>query len=711
MRDLQPLVRPNSVAVVGASPDATIIRGRILEHMRLHPFAGPIYPVSRSHGEVQGLKAYPSVADLPEAPDLAIIVVPADVVPQTLEQCGARGIKAAAIISSGFGEASDGDAAARDAALRDIARRHGMALSGPNSEGLMIADRGLAATFSPVVGPEGGPLTPESARGRPIAVVGQSGAMTFAFVSRGRPRQLRFAAVVSSGNQVDLEAHDYVDYWLATGGPEIFILYIEQIVDGARFRAVADRALELGRPIIVARIGRSDAGRRAAASHTGALATSDRLDDAMFRHHGVIVGDDLDHITDIAAAVAHCPPPRGNRVAIITGSGGGAAWMADLLSAQGLEVPELEAEIQAEIAPMLPSYASAKNPIDATAQAIREVGYAKLVEIVQKSQRVDAVVLIGSLAEEHRAVHHAKVLAPLVGRGIPILFCSYTLASPQSVANFAGSGIPCFTAMQNCARALRALVDYGVAQRRRNQRAAPPAVAPALRGEVDGALRAAGAALTEWDAKAILARYGVPRPAEALATTADEAAAAAARIGGAVALKLQSAAILHKTEAGGVVLNVTGDAAVRAAYDTVLRNANAADPRAAIQGVLVQAMAKPGREIILGVTRHAGCGPMLMVGLGGIHVEALKDVAFAPVPLDPADAQALIDRLHAAPLLGAVRGQPPADRAALARLMALLSRIAAEHADAIQEIDLNPVIVHAQGQGLTIVDALIVTRG
>ncbi|MBI3515479.1 MAG: acetate--CoA ligase family protein [Proteobacteria bacterium] len=710
MRDLQPLVRPNSVAVIGASPDTSIIRGRLFEFLRLHAFAGPVYPVSRSHAVVQGLKAYPSVADLPEAPDLAIIVVPAEVVPETLEQCGARGIKAALIISSGFGEATDVDAAARDHALRAIARRYGMALGGPNSEGLMIAERRLAASFSPVVGPEGGPLAPETARGRPIAVVGQSGAMTFAFVSRGRPRQLRFEAVISSGNQVDLEAHDYVDYWLETGGPEIFILYIEQIVDGRRFRAVAERALALGRPLIVARIGRSDAGRRAAASHTGALAAADRLDEAVFRHYGVIQGDDLDHITDIAAAFACCAPPRGNRVAIITGSGGGAAWMADLLSAQGLEVPVLEDAIQAEIAPLLPSYASAKNPIDATAQAIRQVGYATLVEIVQRSRRIDVIVLIGSLAEEHRAAHHATVLAPLVGGGMPIVFCSYTVASPQSIAHFAAAGIPCFTAMQNCARAIRAMVDHAAARRRHAARAAPATVDPALRQAVDAALRAAGATMTEWDAKAILARYGVPRPAEHLAISADDAVAAAARIGGAVALKLQSQDLPHKTEAGAVMLGVTGDTAVRAAYETVMRNGRAAAPRATIQGVLVQAMASPGREIILGVTRHDGFGPMLMVGLGGIHVEALKDVAFAPVPLDETDALALIDRLNAAALLGPVRGQPAADRVALARLMALLSRFAADHADAIAEIDLNPVIVHPEGQGLTIVDALIVRR-
>jgi acyl-CoA synthetase (NDP forming) len=710
MRDLEKLVRPNSVAVVGASPDTSIIRGKLLEHILLHRFVGPVYPVSRSHAVVQGVKAYPSVADLPEAPDLAIIVVPASVVPDTLIQCGERGVKAAAIISSGFGEESGGDGAARDAELRAIATRYDMALCGPNCEGLMNAERQLAASFSPVLGPEAGPLTPDTARGRPIAAVGQSGAITFAFASRGRLHHLRFDSIVSAGNQVQLEAHDYIAHWLDAGGPEIFILYIEQIVDGRGFRAVADRALEQGKPLIMARIGRSDAGARAAASHTGALARADRLEEAVLRHHAVIQSEDIDDVVDAAAALALCRPPAGNRVVIITGSGGGAAWMADILSAQGLEVPVLEDEIQAEILKLLPSYGSAKNPIDATAQAIRQVGYAKLVEIVQRSKRADVILLIGSLAEEHRAARHSRELAPLVKTGIPIVFCAYTTASPASVAVFADAGIPCYTAMRNCARAIRTMVDHAAARRRHAGRRVPPAADRAARDAVDQALAVAAAPLTEWDSKAILARYGVPRPVEHLATTEADAVAAAARIGGAVALKLQSPDILHKTEAGAVVLGASGADAVRAGYQAVLRNAAAAQPRAAIQGVLVQAMARPGREIILGVTRHAGFGPILMVGLGGIHVEVLNDVAFAPAPLDEADAHALLDTLKGAALLAGVRGQPPADRAALARLMAALARFAADHAERIEEIDLNPVIVHPEGQGLTIVDALIVPR-
>ncbi len=522
---------------------------------------------------------------------------------------------------------------------------------------------------------------------------------------------MRFTHQVSAGNQTSLEAHDYVDWWLDQGAADVFLLYLEGIRRPDRFRAVAEKAAAAGKPLIVAKVGRSAAGRRAAASHTGSLAHAGAVDDAIFRHHGIVRGEDLDHMLDIAAAFAFCPAPRGNRVAVITGSGGSAVWMADILSAHGLELPVLEDDIQERLLALLPSYASAQNPVDGTAQAIHEVGYARLAAIVAQSQRIDTILLIGSLANDATAEKRAEELDALAGTTEkPILLSTYTGASPRAMAAFAAAGIPCYTSMPSCARAIRALVDYSRFQARRRRLEPAAATPPALREEVARALAAAGPVLTEAEAKALLARYGVPRPPEALAATADEAVAAAAHIGGKVALKAQSPDITHKTEAGAVALGIEGEAAVREAYARVLANAAAAHPDAAIHGVLVQQMAPPGREIILGISRDPDFGPMLMVGLGGIHVEVLRDVAFAPAPIGPDEALELLAELKGAALLDGVRGAPPADRAALAALMAALSRFAADHADQIEEIDLNPVIVHPQGQGLSVVDALIVKR-
>jgi acyl-CoA synthetase (NDP forming) len=289
-------------------------------------------------------------------------------------------------------------------------------------------------SFPPVIG-----------KARPIAVSCQSGALTFSFLSRGRDRQLRFTHQVSAGNQTVLEAHDYVDWWLDEGGADIFLLYLEGIRRPDRFRAVADKAAEAGKPIIVAKVGRSAAGRRAAASHTGALAHAGVIDDAIFRHHGIIRGEDLDHMVDVAAAFAFCRPPRGNRVAVITGSGGSAVWMADILSAHGLELPVLEEDIQERVLALLPSYASAKNPVDGTAQAIHEVGYARLVEIVRESKRIDVILLIGSLANDATAAKRAGELAAVTeATEQPVLLSTYTTASPGSMAAFAKSGYPCY---------------------------------------------------------------------------------------------------------------------------------------------------------------------------------------------------------------------------------------------------------------------------
>jgi len=278
------------------------------------------------------------------------------------------------------------------------------------------------------------------------------------------------------------------------------------------------------------------------------------------------------------------------------------------------------------------------------------------------------------------------------------------------MARFAEAGIPCYTSMPSCARAIRALVDYAAFQAHRSQPRTPSATAPDVRAEVARALAATGPVLTEVEAKALLAKYNVPRPYEELASDAEAAVRAAARIGGPVALKVQSPDITHKTEAGGIALGILGEQAVRASYERVLGSARKAYPEAAVHGVLVQAMAAPGQEIILGIIRDAVFGPMLMVGLGGIHVEVLRDIAFAPVPIAQERAVALIDRLKGAALLRPVRGAPAADRAALAELIVKLSCFAADHAELIEEIDLNPVIVHPQGQGLTVVDALIVKR-
>ncbi|HET9903992.1 MAG TPA: acetate--CoA ligase family protein [Xanthobacteraceae bacterium] len=713
MPDIAKMLWPRAVAVVGASNDTHGLRGRVLQVMRGHAFEGRIYPVSRSEAVVQGLKAYPSVADLPERVDLAVLIIPARFVPGELEKCGQAGVRAAAILASGFAEERSEAGADMQAEIRAIAQRYDMAVAGPNAEGFANLAARLCPTFSPAVEGDGRPLMPPGAEGRgQIAVIAQSGGMGFAFFDRGRDKGLPFRYVVTTGNEACLETFDFVDHMLDEGRTDVFLLLLEDIKSAVTFRRVAERALRLGKPLIVGKIGQSEAGSRAVASHTAALAGSPAAYRAVFARYGVIEGRDLDEMLDLAAAFLAFRDrlPSGRRVGIVTASGGGGGWLADACAAAELEVPPLDAETRAKINVHLPSYGTSQNPVDVTAQAVFKVGYTEFARLVAGSPNIDGVMVVSS-TRRPRAIEAEREKLIAFGQETkkPLFFWSYTIPAAQSVAIFSEAGVPLLTNMHNCARAMRALADYAAARTRPPFDIAKSAVDASARDAVAAALAKARGVLCEWEARPLLLRYGVAGgETGALARSADEAEAAARKFGRPVALKVQSPDIPHKTEAEAVALHVANPQDVRAAFARVLNGAAQHAPGARILGVLVQPMAPPGREMILGVHRDPTFGPLLMVGLGGVLVEALGDVALAPVPLSHAQARALLASLKGAALLDRHRGAPAADVEALVELMARLSLFAADQADAVAAIDLNPVIVHEQGQGVSIVDALLV---
>jgi acyl-CoA synthetase (NDP forming) len=416
---------------------------------------------------------------------------------------------------------------------------------------------------------------------------------------------------------------------------------------------------------------------------------------------------------DMAVAFLACGDrlPAGKRVGICTASGGGGVWMADACAAAGLEVPVLDDETRKELDVFVPPYGTSQNPVDSTAQGVQKLGYGEFARLVAQSPMVDSVVVVISARRSaFLEGDRAKLKALKETSQKPVLLWTYTLPAERSIEIINEAGYPLFTGAPGCARALAALADYRRLRERRLQPAQAPAVAAAARDKVRGLFSQSPAVLCEWQARPLLAAYGIGAGnAGTLAQSAADAEAAAKAAGGAVALKVQSAAIPHKTEAGAVALNVSaGDAA--AAYDRVLAAAKTYAPAAIIDGVLVQPMAPAGREVILGINRDTRWGPLLMVGLGGVLVEAMGDVQLAPVPLDRDAAMALIARLKGAALLGAFRGRPEADVEALADLMVRLAQFASDHADTIAEIDLNPVIVHDKGAGVSMVDALIVKR-
>ena len=649
MPDLSALLSPASVAVIGASPDLAGLRGRTLKVMLRHRYRGRIYPVSRSHANVQGLQAYPSIDKLPQRVELAVLIVPARFVPDELERCGRAGAKAALILASGFAEDGNEAGAALQARVAEVAKRYDMAVCGPNAEGFANVALGLCATFSPVLEELEG-LETQPNKGR-IAVVSQSGGVGFSFLDRGRPKGLAFSHIVSTGNEACLESIDVVEHLLDQGSADVFVVFLESIRNARTFRRVAEKALSAGRPIVVAKIGDSEPGRRAAASHTAALAGAGASYRAMFRRYGVIEGADTDEILDIAAAFARFGDrlPRSRRVGIATASGGAGGWMADACAAAGLQVPELEPEARARIDPHLPSYGTSQNPVDGTAQAIRSIGYCELARLVGLSERVDSVIAVVTARATEVFQRERESLSRLARETRkPIAVWSYTLPAAETARIVAEAGLPLYTDMRNCARALAALAEYREA---RESSASSSQMdfneaGQARRERVGARLESAGAVLCEYEAAALLEDYGIRLAPFRIAASAQDAIASAAALGGGpMALKVQSPQIPHKTEAGAVALGLQGSEAIARAYDEVLAAARRV-PDAEIRGVLVQAMAPRGVEMLLGVHRDATFGPMLTVALGGIHAEALHDAALAPVPVSREDARKLLSCLR-----------------------------------------------------------------
>jgi acyl-CoA synthetase (NDP forming) len=711
MADIGAFLWPNAVAVIGASPDEHILRGRIIHVMRQHPFAGAIYPISRSHQEVQGLKAYPSLADLPERVDLAIMIIPAKFVPEELERCGEAGVKAVQILTSGFAEETGTEGREAQKRLAEIAARYDMAVVGPNSEGFANTHASLCPTFSPAMNEQSKPIVPEWRTCGYIAAIAQSGGIGFAFYDHGRPKELPFSYVITTGNEASVQLFDLVDYILDRDDTDVFMLFVEDIRNPDAFQRVAEKALRAGKPIIVTKVGKSAAGQRAAASHTAALAGSYSAYQAMFRRYGIIEGNDIDEMVDMASGFSLIGDrlPRGKRIGIVTGSGGGGGWMADTCSLQGLEVPELDPETRARIDQHLPGYATSQNPVDGTAGVIRVVGYGNLLRMVAESPAVDAVIGITSARRASTYETERESLTQLARETEkPILLWSYTQPHPTSVEVLSQIGLPVFTHMQHCARTMHEMAEYRTFRERYLKTPASRTHTGVAKSRVKDGLGTASAVLCEYQARPLLAAYGIGDGDIHLAQSLEQAVQAAASLDRAVALKVQSPDILHKSEAGAVALNLQTADEVRSAYERIVSSARAYRADADIHGVLVQPMAPGGQEMILGVNRDETFGPMLMVGLGGIYVEVLKDVVFSPVPFDHDDARRLLDRLKGATLLQGVRGEPPADIAALIDVMVKLSTFAADFAGEIAEIDLNPVLVHPQGNGISIADALIV---
>lgn len=697
---LDRFLSPRSIAVVGASPEPHGIRGALLRLLRKNGFAGAVYPVNPTHREIDGLRCYPDVASIGAAVDLALIAIPAPGVPAVLEACAAAGVANAVIISSGFAEDTHTRTDLQDD-IAGLARRTGMRVCGPNAEGFHNEVDRVTATFSPAVDRDAAPAS--ATLGRRIGIVAQSGGMGFALYNRGRAMGLAFSIVATTGNEADLTAADFVAHLAGRDDTDAIVLFLETIRDPAAFMAAAQAARSAGKPVVAIKVGRSAAGKAAASSHTASMAGWDTAYDAMFRSCGITVARDPDEALGFAAALLTNPPARGRRLAILTISGGAGALLADIVTAAGLEVPELSGETQAAIRAFIPSYGATRNPVDLTAGGVLGGGLLRTIELLSADDGVDQIAIAVTLSNTSRVSFDLSGLSRLVeARRKPLLIHSYTLPSGFGQDAVVSAGTVVYASMETLAAAARILV---------RETPPPPTGAAGLPAEAGAILAAADGTVPEHRAKALLAAAGVAVPPGELARSEADLDGIAARLGFPLAVKIQSVDVPHKTEAGGVRLRITDTAALHQAHAEVLAAARRHAPQARIDGVLVERMAGAGVEMIVGITRDPGFGPVVMVGAGGIMTELFQDTAFRLAPVSEAEALSMVRELRSAPLLAGFRGAPKADVAALARLISQVSRLAVAGRDTISEFELNPVIVHAAGEGCSVADALLVLGG
>ncbi len=688
---MKALMEARSVAVVGASerPDAS--SSFVMKNLLACGFAGEILPINPRGGMVFGRTAVPRLADLDAAPDAVVIAIPAAMAAGAVGDAASIGIKAAVVLASGFAE-TDADGAARQAAL--VGAAEGMVLCGPNCLGLYNLRNGLALFSSS--------LSPTMRRGD-VAVVSHSGAGAITLANSG---QIGVSHIVSAGNAAVTDIPDFIGYFAETGATKIVALLLEQIADPAAFAAAMAKAHAAGLPVVALRSGRSERGAAATASHTGALAGSNEAFAAFFRRHGVIEAPDMDTLLQTCALLsAKQPRPSGAGLAALGVSGGGLAQLADLAAQAGLGWADISDTTRAALGDILPSYVRPNMPLDLTGIVFGEPQrYLAALHALAADPAVGQIVALqdvpvglddagaeeyigiaGAIAEYARGGSKPIAVLSLLGTGLHPMVAEILAEIPVLQGGTSGT-----------VALARALAPTQAA----------PADAPIT--QPDPAWRArlsSGPALTEREAKRFLHAHGIAVTEEALATSADEAAIIAARIGFPVVLKIESPDILHKTETGGVRLGISDEAAARSAFAEIIANGRAYAPRATIAGVLVQEMVSGGTEALVGLSHHAPFGLALTLGPGGVLVDLLGGHA---LDLLPPDADALIDATKLAPLLAGFRGAPPGDRVAFVALVRSLGEIGRSYGDVIAAIDLNPVSILPDG--VRVLDALIIRR-
>ena len=700
---LLPFFQPKSVAVVGASRNPSSIGYKILSAIVKNGFQGPVYPVNPSAKVVYSIRAYPSMHDLPERVDLAVLSVPVDKILDVVDDCAASGVRALVVITAGFAELGEAGRQIQKQ-LADKVRGYGMRMVGPNCMGLIntAPNVRLNASFSMVYPPHGR-----------VAMSSQSGALGLAVLEFTKQRNLGLSTFVSVGNKADVSGNDLLQYWEEDPDTDVILLYLESFGNPRRFARIA-RRVSRSKPIIAVKSGRTTAGGRAAGSHTAALAASDVAVDALFHQTGVIRANTLEEMFDLAAAFGSQPLPAGKRVGILTNAGGPGILCADVCEANQLEIPELSEKTKGLLKSFLPPAASLVNPVDMIASAPPE-DYQRAIEILLESNEIDSLIVIYIPVVVDTSVIFQRIAGGVqaarktTGAGKPVYACLMSEEGSRSQIKTTDETIPAFLFPESAAYVLGRVTGY--AEWRRKTPGMIPdleRIDPAIAREIcRNALAERGAGwLTPEENQSLLTAMGLPLPAQEFASSADQAIELARKIGFPVAMKLVSQTLIHKTEIGGVVLNIQDEKGVGSAFEGIQSRLRKKGSLKQMQGVLIQEMISDGTEVMIGVAQDPSFGPLIGFGLGGIHVEILKDITFRITPLTDSDANEMVRSIKGYRLLEGYRDRAPADIKALENTLLKISRLV-EEVPEISELDLNPIFALPPGKGCRIADARI----
>jgi acetyl coenzyme A synthetase (ADP forming)-like protein len=692
---LDAIFRPSSIAIIGATPRPGTIGREILHNLINYEFTGSLFPVNPRHKVVHSFKCYPEVTAIPDPVDLAFIIVPRQVVLPTIDQCAEKGVRGVVVISAGFKEVG-GEGARLEQKLAERLRLHNIRMIGPNCFGIVNTDPAyrINGTFG----------KPRPAAGR-IALVSQSGALGETILTHAEELGIGFSMFASIGNKTDVSGNDCLEYWHRDPQTEVILMYLENFGDPRRFTRVA-REVSRSKPIIVVKSGRTAAGARAARSHTGALAGRDVSVDALLEQTGVIRVSSIQEMFDAAMGFVTINVPRGKRVCVVTNAGGPGILATDALVACGLEMASLSDGTKDELRRHLPEQASVENPVDLIASADAKT-YAMALDVIARDEATDSVVpiFVPPLMIDADAV--ADQLIEVASRhDKPMLPC--LMGARQGapwIRRIKDAGLPVYAYPESIAQTLAAM------ERWRRWRDHPEGNTPRFEVDLKAAralvAEASGKPLSGFDAMRLLDLYGIPTLKMRQARSVDEAVACAEACGYPVVLKLDSPDALHKSDVGGVKLDLRKAIDVRAAYDAVRDSLEHHKPGAAFDGVFVQAMASGGTELVVGLTTDPHFGPLIMFGMGGIFVEIMKDVVFRVHPVSDTDAREMVTGINGFPLLDGARGRPKVKVDALVELVLRVSQIATDLPE-VDQVDLNPVVAGSDRGHVAVVDARVI---